>query len=66
MISNWGKTMKISKAVKKYLREDSETLSIATTLVSIETTKCYLLCNMYSAILGIYHHDVHAGWSQCL
>ena len=40
MISNWGKTMKISKAVKKYLREDSETLSIATTLVSIETAKC--------------------------
>ena len=41
LISNWGKTMKISKPVKKYLREDSETLSIATVLLSIETTKCY-------------------------
>ena len=36
--------------------------SIATTLVSIETTKCYLSYNMYSAILRIYHHDVHTGW----
>ena len=61
MISNWGKTIKISKAVKKYLREDSETLSIATTLVSIETTKYYLLYNMYSAILRIHLHDVHTG-----
>ena len=66
MISNWGKTMKISKAVKKYLREDCETLSIATTLVSIETTKCYLLYNMYSAIQRIYHDDVNTAWSQCL
>ena len=66
MISNWGKTMKISKAVKKYLREDSETLSIATTLVSLETTKCYLLYYMYTAILGIYHDDVNTAWSQCL
>ena len=66
MMANWGKTMKTSKAMKKFLREDSETLSIATALLSIVTTKSYLLYNMYSAILRIYHHDVHAGWSQCL
>ena len=51
MMSNWGKTMKTSKAMKKILREDSETLSIATALLSIVTTKSYLLYNMYSAIL---------------
>ena len=66
MMSNWGKTMKTSKAMKKFLREDSETLSTATALLSIVTTKSYLLYNMYSAILRIYHDDVNTAWSQCL
>ena len=59
MMSNWGKTMKTSKAMKKFLREDSETLSIATALLSIVTTKSYLLYNMYSAIQRIRLYDVY-------
>ena len=66
MMSNWGKTMKTSKAMKKILREDSETLSIATALLSIVTAKSCLLYNMYSAIQRIYHDDVNTAWSQCL
>ena len=59
MMSNWGKTMKTSKAMKKFLREDSETLSTATALLSIVTTKSYLLYNMYSAIQRIHLYDVY-------
>merc|ERR1719397_69703 len=42
MMPNWGKTMKTSKAMKNFLREDSKTLSIATALLSIVTAKSYL------------------------
>ena len=67
MLSLEKTTKLLHKAKKKNLREDSVRLQYWSTLLScLETTKCVQLYNMYSATLKIYHHDVHAGWSQCL